>query len=402
MVNEFDKEIDAMLRDLAKGDSFAQVLPETHLDADEISAFAENVLPNKARLRITGHLADCSKCRRILANLAFLTSEAESEIIHEESKTIVSLPVIPWYKKLFAASNLTYAMGALALLLVGMIGLFILQNSNRSEPMVAQADKAASAEKSSGPNAGTLEGDAGESPTYAANSNSSSTANVPMATPAAVPAANSANTSNGPVSKDAGTTAPVISTEATPSDLKASKAGEDKVTENESVNRKDDAPTDLAKKEEPKPEATTTDDSVTGGRRDTNKQNEISQTRNIQNITPDGVNVQRNQTVSPPPAASGAGQEQPSPRAEPKKKAAEKRSDEDEKTASTETRSIGSKSFRKVGGVWTDTSYTGGSTKNVKRGSDDYKKLDSGLQNIGNSLSGTVIVVWGGKNYKIQ
>lgn len=401
MVNEFDKEIDAMLRDLAKGDSFAQVLPETHLDADEISAFAENVLPNKARLRVTGHLADCTKCRRILANVAFLTSEAESEIIHEEAKTIVSLPAIPWYKKLFAAPNLAYTMGALALLLVGMIGLLVLQNSNKSTSEIAQADK--SYEKSSGPNAGTLEGDAVDSPKYSANSNTASTANVPMATPAAMPASNSTATSNGPVSKDVGTTTPVISTEATPSDLKASKSGEDKVTENESVNRKDDSPTNLAKKEEPKPETTTTnDDSAGGERRDTNKQNEISQTRNIQAITPDGVNVSRNQTVSPPPASSGAGQEQPSPRAEPKKKAAEKRSDEDEKTASTETRSVGSKSFRKVGGVWTDTSYTGGSTKNVKRGSDDYKKLDDGLQNIGNSLSGTVIVVWGGKNYKIQ
>ena len=72
------------------------------------------------------------------------------------------------------------------------------------------------------------------------------------------------------------------------------------------------------------------------------------------------------------------------------------------KDSSPETRRVSGKSFRKVDGGWTDTSYSGGQTTTVKRGSDDYRKLDSGLQNVGNSLSGTVIVVWGGKNYKIQ
>ena len=48
---EFDKEIDVLLRQTTQGET---VLTNTntnseHLDADEISAFAENALPEKAR-----------------------------------------------------------------------------------------------------------------------------------------------------------------------------------------------------------------------------------------------------------------------------------------------------------------------------------------------------------------
>lgn len=412
MVNEFDKEIDVMLRDLAQQDSFVQTLPDTHLDADEISAFAENVLPKTARMRVTEHLADCSRCRKILANTVFLSSAEESEIIHEEVKTIVSIPAIPWYKQLFAFPNLAYTMGALALLLVGMIGLLVLQNTNKSEPMVAQADKST---KESGPNAGSLEGDNYGNQPYPANS----AANAPaaMATPA-LSSANTSSATNAPISKDGVPMSPVSSANSNTSAIKTGSGFDDKVTDGAPLAKKDQ-PTDLdAKKEEEKPSATPTTEDVTlsnekgGERRDINKQTEVSQnqTQNIQNVSPDSGNVPRTRTApSSPPSTStsGAGAreqnaERPEPKKASKKVADSKDADEELKTKSSEIRKIGDKTFRNANGVWTDTSYSGSSTKNVKRGSDDYKKLDSGLQNIGNALGGTVIVVWGGKNYKIQ
>lgn len=411
MVNEFDKEIDAMLRDLAKQDSFVQTLPETHLDPDEISAFAENALPKKARVRITEHLADCSRCRKILANTVFLSSAEESEIIHEEVKTIVSIPAIPWYKQLFAFPNLAYTMGALALLLVGMVGLLVLQNSKNDEPMVAQADKSA---KESGPNAGSLEGDNYGNQPYPANS----AANTSSSATNTAGFANTASASNAPISKDG---MPTSSGTSANSNVSTLKTGEDnlvdKVTDDAPRAKKTDEPTDSdAKREEAKPSATPTTEDVTlsnekgGERRDINKQTEVSQnqTQNIQNVSPDSGNVPRSRNApSSPPSTSASGatvQEQNAERPEPKKASKKKEVAKDEGLVGgvSDTRSISGKTFRYANGVWTDSSYSGGSPKKVKRGSDDYKKLDSGLQNICNSLGGSVIIVWGGKNYWIQ
>src|SRR5713226_7759134 len=41
-----------------------------HLDADEMSAFAERKLPPAARARYVSHLADCDPCRQQIAQLA--------------------------------------------------------------------------------------------------------------------------------------------------------------------------------------------------------------------------------------------------------------------------------------------------------------------------------------------
>ncbi len=401
MVNEFDKEIDAMLRDLAKGDTFAQILPDLHLDADEISAFAENALPKKARLRTMEHLADCSNCRKILANTFLLNSEDQSEIIHEEAKTVATIPATPWYKKLFAFPQLAYTTGAMALLLVGMVGLLVLQSSRNSEPMMAQKERAADKPYNTG--GASSEGEAPLNESYSANS----TANAPSTTAnsASIPSNSSAAI---PESKDAVPMSPTGSSNSNISTLKTAEEDSlaDKIKDNDDslvATKSAEQPTDLAKKEEAKPVATPANEvAETVERRDMNKQSEVSQNRaeNQQNISPDSKNVARQQTVSPAPSASGASREGEKNETPKAKKVG--KSDEDRKDSSNGTRNIGGKTFRNANGVWTDSSYTGGATKSVKRGSDDYKKLDSGLQNIGNSLSGTVIVVWGGKNYKIQ
>ena len=103
MTNEFDKEMDSLLRQAAQSGTFVSKTPETHVDADEISLFAENVLPAKSRTRVMEHLADCERCRKILSNVIALNSEAESENVHasEKADVISKVAPIPWYKKLF-------------------------------------------------------------------------------------------------------------------------------------------------------------------------------------------------------------------------------------------------------------------------------------------------------------
>ncbi|MGH9818890.1 MAG: hypothetical protein ACRD43_01875, partial [Pyrinomonadaceae bacterium] len=72
---------------------------------------------------------------------------------------------------------------------------------------------------------------------------------------------------------------------------------------------------------------------------------------------------------------------------------------EDKDTAS---RKVAGRTFEKKDGVWYDSSYRGQTTINIRRGTGEYKILDSGLQNIANSMSGTVVVVWKEKAYRIQ
>ena len=75
----FDKEMDALLRQAARSGEFVSTNPQSHLDADEISAFAENALPEKTRSVYIKHFADCDRCRTILSNTILLNAEAENE-----------------------------------------------------------------------------------------------------------------------------------------------------------------------------------------------------------------------------------------------------------------------------------------------------------------------------------
>ena len=71
---DFDKEIDALLRK-ARDDRGVLVgdSPKQHLDADELAAFAENVLPEKTKQFYMVHIADCDRCRKILSSLLILS-----------------------------------------------------------------------------------------------------------------------------------------------------------------------------------------------------------------------------------------------------------------------------------------------------------------------------------------
>ena len=66
------------------------------------------------------------------------------------------------------------------------------------------------------------------------------------------------------------------------------------------------------------------------------------------------------------------------------------------------TRVVGGKTFANRDGAWYDSAYSGKATTNIRRGTNEYKKLDSGLRNIADTLGGTVVVMWKAKAYRIQ
>src|SRR5213592_3569605 len=118
-----NNEIDLMLRSLARrvqstsaGHSLEDepaVGQGQHLDADELNSYAENALPAFARARYTEHLADCSTCRKIAAQLSLASGATLRPFSAQERK--------PWslsgfLSAVFSASVLRYTVPALSLI----------------------------------------------------------------------------------------------------------------------------------------------------------------------------------------------------------------------------------------------------------------------------------------------
>ena len=375
---EFDKEMDAILRRARAGEAVASF--DSHPDADEIAAFAENAVSEAARRRYTAHFADCARCRKILSNIIVFTAEAEtietaSSIVPAEIAEIAAAK-IPWYRKLFVFPQIAYTMGAFVLLFSGFFGYIILRNL----PGAGNSDVSYSTDKTS-----PLE----KSAPQAAPANSAS-ANKPAANLPAAPA-NSASAANS-VPPNASSNTAVF---ATPSESRSAEpapvpmstppnqpaAAPPIVTETlptDGVSERDDKP--LAKA---RPESEVNKPLVNGGAvRDENKrEQENSFLLDGQSTTDSSADRKLKSTRSAPAVPK----KQDRPDAKP-----------------GESRSVGGKTFNNVGGTWFDSAYSNQKRKTVQRGTSEYQKLDAGLRSIADSLGGTVVVLWKGKAYQIQ
>jgi hypothetical protein len=384
---EFDKEIDAILRNAMK-DSQSVELSSAHLDADEISSFAENVLPAKARVRATEHLADCLRCRKILVEIsAFTEVETPSEIIHAtELKT-----EIPWYKKLFAFPNLAYSMGAVCLVFAGIIGFTVFQSRNTLDQVASVTEKSSNAKGASSDGIEQMKEVPISNSTVASNTN----ANTAATDSAAVkPAMNStAATNSTPSLPQLSPTAPaVIQPNGTPksSSVDKAKTGGETLA-NPITEALPPMPTPAADKAKATASAVINPEKapivLAEQPRKAESETKLKSDSASDKIKDEEDSVTRSapRKMSPAPAPGMA---------KPSKKVAEDNP--------AENRQLSGKKFRKIGGTWFDSAYGSQPQTNVSRGSADFKKLDGGLQNIGNSLDGTVIVVWKNKAYKIQ
>lgn len=401
MEYEFDKEIDSILRQVRR-DTYVSPDLDAHLDANEISLFAENALTQKARMRVTEHLADCAKCQKILSTVIVLNAEDASENLHTEgAKPLVTEAAIPWYRKLFAFPQLAYTMGGLTVLLAGMIGYVTLQSYNESKSTsVAQLER--SVERPRGASGASSDGETVTIEQYSNAANAASNAgNTTMTT------TNSASsTAVKPISPTASANANVAaSTPTKDQSLAVQSEPTPAVTAN-----------NLAEKEQKTEDKTSTadttysaDGSDRAGGQPNYRQNPAA--RN-QTITPDSRNVQSKQIQNLPiqgRQTQNLPMVNPIPERDVQAAAPPPQENDDsakakvvKKDAFEKTRSISGKNFVYKNSVWYDKSYKQQKTINVCRNSDDYKKLDSGLRSIADNLGGTVIIVWNSKAYRIQ
>lgn len=378
---EFDKEMDSLLRQTAKGGNvFAAENPNSeHIDVDEISMFAENALPEKVKPYFLKHLADCGRCRTILSNTILLNSEAETEnaasISVEETKaeTVAVSSEIPWYKNFFSTKNLAFGMGALALIFAVGIGFLVVRNANESMTSeVAQANtnvNIVTAEKSSSDEmSDSAEADL-------ANSNATSM---------------DANLSNVESNAETATTSP-------------NQPSDDKQSANNELEK--DASGNIAETSERKDEKR---DAPKAKTPPIDTENELADVSSQEKTRTDDESRNRSQNdgiagkqSSPPTPPMMTRRSEPMPQESAKKR----ESDEDKSSnsmMSAPSRKINGKTFNRKNGVWYDSAYKSQATTNVRRGTSQYKNLDSGLRSIGNQLDGTVVVVWKEKAYRIQ
>jgi len=375
MISEFDKEIDALLRQTAKGETAVAAVnskPEIqnpqllHLDADEISAFAENALPEKIKQKYTIHLADCSRCRSILSNLISLNAKTLTEVTHAE-KTDKVRAVIPWYRKLFAYPNLAYTMGALVLAFTGLIAVVVLQNTSNS-PSFEVSQIAEQTEKAQGPSFEQV------LPTEESFSNSmmsNITPNVSTANAASVLTENK-------------------TTNALAANSNMSVAAKPKASANESSRTEINANNFalLPNKNNLQHEGANSNTTANENEKLRKQENQIKKAEAFEDVN--ATKPTPNQYASSPTVGRTASADTLSAKA--KKNALE----------TSETTSFGGKAFKRANGVWIDSAYKGQSTTNISRGTSEYKKLDKGLRSIVENIGGTVIVVWKEKAYRIQ
>src|SRR5215216_6357666 len=130
MKQETKNEMDLLLRRLGRRhEPTVSNAAGEHLDADELSAYAENALPAAARTRYTAHLAECSRCREIVVQLS------SSIGVVSATESAVSGPSVwrRFFAGLFTPMVVRYAAPALGLIVVAVIGFVVLRRDQTAQ-----------------------------------------------------------------------------------------------------------------------------------------------------------------------------------------------------------------------------------------------------------------------------
>ena len=383
------KEMDVLLRKWSQSEasekSDAAEMQSAHLDADELSAYAENALPPAAKAKYTEHLADCSACRRIVANLAPIT------VAVEPKKETTPSVVREFFSRLMAPSFLRYAVPSLAAVVILAVG-FIWMNrqsgdTNRElRTMVAQNEAPSSA------------------PAETATQN------------------NDPKIARGNVHTDRSATKPQSAAEPQSQSTPATVEADEKRKQEEAQKRAENGRADAVRQAAaapPPPAAPPKDAPSVAGNRDFEKSAEVAEKKPSANEPKaikeetriDDLKAMAGVKTQPAPvarrartptasatvadSAGRAGQESENGRDKGSSKNKE----------ASETRQVAGRSFRKVDGGWTDTAYRSEATTNLSRGSEQFRALvadEPSIRTIAEQLDGTVIVVWKSRAYRIR
>lgn len=358
MEHEFDKEIDGLLRGLGRQAESRSAPTGTHADADQLAAFLEGALPAAARADLVAHTANCDACRAIFAAAVDLNEQ----IVPAELP--VAAPVFEPKRRWRFLGMPAFAAalsGLLVVVFAGLIGVRYL--SRTGEPNIVAQKSAEEGTRSA--------------PAPATSANTSAPAEQ-----APMPAANNAQ-ANSNAAAAANTerigNAPVILPRSFAETPAREKAETDDLAKRDTESEKKLMSQPMASAEPsvaaaPKPD-----------RKDAKPGFQVDGASGSENVwTVDGKESanNRSRSKSAPPASADS---------------VLLRS---KSVTPTATRTVSGKTFTRRDGIWYDSAYKGGKTTDSPKKCDTCGTMEPALQNIVNTLPGTIIVVWKGKDLK--
>jgi hypothetical protein len=449
MKEAFDKEFDSLLRRHARGaagvrtDGARAAGEASHLDADELSAFAEGALPAPARFAAVSHLAECDRCRGIAVGLARASGFA---VAAEKGAAAVAAaaPAVrseasshagrrAWLSSLFAPRVLRYAAPILALCVVGVVSFVALRSSRQGAG--APSSQVAVDEGRRVENQKEAAGVAAPENNAAANANAdglvaratdeATRGSITSASPAPQPVApgqagggagQGGAVASAPAAAEVTTEqpappSPVGRAEVASDAPAASKAGP--AEEREADKKAENAP---SKSDENKEKASRGTEPVDVATNNDQYAQKRAQSRAYESQTPDGSrnrssgtqsNVAGGSLAAPPPAPKTEDRDTAATRrarkAEP---SGEREGSDDETVRVSETRAAAGHRFRRDGGAWVDVNYKSSMpSTGVRRGTESYRVLVADMPEIGRAaeqLGGEVVVVIRGHAYRVR
>lgn len=340
-----------MLRGFGRAESPLSAESGPHIDADQLAAFLEGALPSLARANLISHASNCDACREVFASAIDLNEQPKV------AEAAVAAPVFEPKRRWRFLGMPAFAAalsGLLVVVFAGLIGVRYFSHADQNN-IVAQKTETGQ-------------------PTTAAPSaaqNSASSAQTASNNATMPEASNSAANANAAVSKnERPADIPVVLPRAF-AEPPADKQADDNVATSQRSDLGGAARPPTVASAAPEPEK-----------------------KPAAGVQMDGV--------SPADTRKAEAKEMPSD-AQPRAKANTLAKDRDqEKLASSPstTRTVSGKTFTRRDGIWYDSAYKGGKTLDRAKNCDKCGAMDPGLERIVTSLPGTIIVVWGGQNFK--
>lgn len=384
-MNEINhKEIDVLLKKLGQSDQGdLDEVSTPHLDADELSAFAENSLPEKARAFYADHLADCVDCRKLVTSLhsaaGFVIEKTQTSTDRGSRLAKILGSTLPWF-------NLRFAIPTLAAVAVLVIAVVLIRQNQRTVvvPQLAQ-----------------IPARTDERPSIVTSSDQT----APVKPNESSPGVAKERTDKEGAAGEKSVNGPVSDRDAIQSEERTRKV--------DNFEKKEEKEPEKLAANSPQPATVATPkaaDEVSVGSSDVaSKRSLPSAGRSVAELEDQkAATKQQPKAEAAQPASAPARQEAESGGAtgsfaiNPVRRAANQKA----KDSEAETRSVAGHQFRKAGRVWTDERYDPGSpTIDFVRGSEQFRALiadEPQIATIASQLSGDVIVVWKGRAYHIK
>lgn len=390
-----NNEIDSLLRGLASRErsvgGSAESAAGVHLDADELSSYAEGVLPVATRARYTSHLADCDDCREIVTHLSLAAGP-----LMNDTPVAAAAARFDWRKMLaalFAPAVLRYAMPAIVLIAGGFA--FFMWQQQRKESMVA-LNQSSQAEA---PRVAQSGADANKELTAQRQLEGGQTRAGAPSTPQAQGGA--AKSGAAASDEKAQKTADAAKPDATPTGRENEGAKNEDAVASGTYAPEPAPPPAVAK---PTSASETKDSSQPAGAlaemKPSAPRKKESDKQSGKQI--DGVDAKEAPGDEP---AAAKDDDRKKAKALNGARSSTARRDPGRDEEESETRSIGGRRFQRHNNIWVDTAFNSSlSITTLRRGSETYRALvadEPGIDVIAKQLSGEIFLVWKGRAYRI-